>query len=154
MTVRDKILERLFHISSYPYRTFIKTNKKWSISKSDLLQYKNGSIGNELGKFLHKHHFDLLAKAEKHDIFHIITNFSTDVVDEIAMQFYLCGNGKRSLYLLFVILIGTIAYVDKFSYFKASFYKGNANMPIHDFNFYNNLEMNLSDFKRNHRLKL
>ncbi len=152
MTFRDKILERLFYISPYPYRTFIKTNKKWSITKSDLLQYKEGSIGNELGKFLDKHNFDLLAKAEKHDIFHIITNFSTDVVDEVAMQFYLYGNGKRSLYLVFVILIGSIFYLDKLSYFKASFYRGKENQAIHNFNFYNNLDMDLSVFKRNHKL--
>lgn len=152
MTLRDKFIELLFVISSYPYRTFMKTNKKWSITKADLLQFKKGSIGNELGSFLHSHNFDLLAKAEKHDIFHIVTNFSTSVVDEIAMQFYLYGNGKRSIYLAFVISIGTVCYFDKRAYFKQSYERGKTIVPIHNFNFYNNLDMELRVFKQNHKL--
>ena len=152
MSLRERIIEILFNLSSYPYRKYVKTSEKWNVTKSALLHYPQGSIGHELGLFLESDGFDLLEKSEKHDVFHVITNYSTSIVDEIAMQYFLLGNGKRSPYLFFVIAIGTFYYPDKLNYFKTAYQKGKVPKPFFNFDFYNHLGMNLNEFKNSNNL--
>ena len=149
MSVRERMIEMMFNLSSEPYRKYVKTTKKWALSNTTLLQYQKGSIGHELGSFLETNKFELLDKSEKHDIFHLITGYSTSIGDEIAMQYFLYGNGKRSPYLFMVIGVGTFYYPDKIGHFRKAYRKGKAPNPFFNFDFYNHLSMNLNQFKTN-----
>ena len=106
--MKDKLIEKMYEISKKPYQKFIKRNQPWDITKEQLIEYVFGSLGFDLGLFLTSNQFEIQAKLEDHDIIHILTNTGVKVVDEISMQYYLLGNGKRSLYLYIVILTGTL----------------------------------------------
>jgi len=83
---------------------------------------KNGLKKKSLGTF--PYDFTPQPKLENHDVFHVLTKTGITVPDEIAMQYYLMGNGKRSMYLYMVILVGTLLYPDKFRLFKTAYKKG------------------------------
>lgn len=72
-------------------------DKNWNLKTAQLLQYPEGSIGKALGEFLEKSHVEPLAGAEYHDIHHVLFDYSISFKDEVALQFFLHGNGKRSI---------------------------------------------------------
>ena len=122
--MRAFILETIYEWSKVPYQKWFKKNPPWELSAQQLIQYPKESLGFHLGCFLLKHDFSPQPKLENHDIFHVLTGTGITVPEEIAMQYYLLGNGKRSMYLLCVILLGTLLYPDKFGVFKSAYQKG------------------------------
>jgi ubiquinone biosynthesis protein Coq4 len=107
----------------------------WKIDRDALLQYPKNSLGFELGHFLDRNHFDIQPKLEDHDIIHVLTNTGISVADEIGMQYYLLGNGKRSLYLFMVILSGTPFYLRHTNYFFQQYKRGKQALPFHYLDF-------------------
>jgi hypothetical protein len=51
------------------------------------------------------------------------------------MQYYLLGNGKRSLYLFLVTLSGIIFYPTKINYFFREYKKGKLALPFYYLDF-------------------
>jgi len=122
--MKDLLIEKLYEISKKPYQKFFKRKKAWAINQSDLLDFPEETLGFHLGCFLLKYNFEIQPKLEDHDIIHVLTNTGITVPQEIGMQYYLFGNGKRSLYLFMVIASGTLFYPTKISYFFKQFKKG------------------------------
>ncbi len=133
--IRAYILESLYEWSKKPYQRFLKQSTPWAVSVKDLLSYPETSLGFHLACFLLKHHFEIQPKLENHDVFHVLTQTGTTVPEEISMQYYLLGNGKRSLYLFSVVAIGTLLYPDELARFYRAFRKGGAAMPFHHLDF-------------------
>ncbi|QLG46157.1 hypothetical protein [Costertonia aggregata] len=133
--MRDKILEYLYEWSKIPYQKFWKKNNAWNVSLNELVKYPNESLGFHLGAFLLKHSFEIQPKLESHDVFHVLTRTGISVPEEIGMQYYLLGNGKRSLYLFLVILLGTLLYPDHCTLFVRSFKKGKKAYGFHQLDF-------------------
>ena len=124
--MKDKLIEKMYELSKKPYQKYIKKNLPWTISRSELLQHKPETLGYELGNFLEKHLFEIQPKLEDHDVIHVLTKTGISVPDEIGMQFYLLGNGKKSLYLFMVLATGTCFYPTRFQYFKSQYCRGKA----------------------------
>lgn len=122
--MRDYLIERLYECTKKPYQKYLKKNEPWEINKAELMNFPKDSLGYGLGNFLYKHHFDIQEKLEDHDIIHVLTNTGISVYEEIGMQYYLLGNGKRSLYLFMVILSGTLFYPKQIKYFVRQFIRG------------------------------
>lgn len=133
--MRDLFIEKLYEITKKPYQKYFKENDPWDIQAKDLLQFPEESLGFHLGCFLLKYNFEIQPKLEDHDVIHVLTNTGVTVPEEIGMQYYLFGNGKRSLYLLMVILTGTIFYPNKISYFFKQFQRGNQALKFHYFDY-------------------
>lgn len=133
--MKDYIVEKMYECSRKPYQKYIKKSTPWEIDKEKLLQYPKDSLGFELGHFLDKNHFDIQPKLEDHDIIHVLTNTGISVADEIGMQYYLLGNGKRSLYLFMVILSGTPFYLRHINYFFQQYKRGKEALPFHYLDF-------------------
>ena len=129
--MRDLFIEKLYELSKKPYQKFFKSNLPWEISQSELLEFPEDTLGFHLGCFLLKYNFELQPKLEDHDVIHVLTNTGISVVDEIGMQYYLFGNGKRSLYLYLVMLSGTLFYPTKIHYFKQQFKRGKTAFQFH-----------------------
>lgn len=145
--MRAKILEKLYDWSKIPYQRFFKQNDAWNISIKKLLNYPDGSLGNCLGNFLNRNSFDLQEKLESHDVFHVLTNTGVTVPEEISMQFYLLGNGKRSLYLFSVISLGLLLYPDYLNLFKSAYKKGTEALQFHQLDFLKMLYQPVSKIK-------
>lgn len=132
--MRAAILEKLYDWSVAPYQYF-KKNKVWQFNANDLKRYPSNSLGYHMGQFLTENSFQLQEKLESHDVFHVLTGTGITVPDEISMQFYLFGNGKRSIYLFTVICIGTILYPDYWQHFKSKYKCGRSALPFHQLDF-------------------
>ena len=64
--------------------SFGPKEKAWDLTTADLLQFPNGSVGKTLGEFLRKNKLEPLARAEAHDVYHILFDYSTSFKDEIG----------------------------------------------------------------------
>ncbi|TMM57996.1 hypothetical protein FEE95_00790 [Maribacter algarum] len=144
--MRALILEKLYEWSLIPYQSF-KKNKAWDLGIEDLLQYPKGTLGYQMGYFLLSNNFDLQDKLESHDVFHVLTRTGITVPEEISMQFYLLGNGKRSAYLFSVIFLGGLLFPDYFKMFRSKYRLGKASLPFHQLNFKKLLDQPLERIK-------
>ncbi len=132
--MRAAILEKLYSWSVVPYQYF-KKNEAWQFNAEELKEYPSDSLGYHMGKFLVANSFQLQEKLESHDVFHVLTNTGTTVPEEISMQFYLMGNGKRSFYLFTVILIGSMLYPEYWKFFIYKYTCGKSALPFHQLEF-------------------
>lgn len=133
--MKDKLIEKMYEWSKQPYQRFFKNKIAWEIDKQELLSYSDETLGYHLGQFLQRNNFDIQPKLEDHDIIHVLTNTGISVREEIGMQYYLLGNGKKSLYLYLVILAGTIFYPTHLNYFIKEFHKGKMAYRFHYLDF-------------------
>ena len=148
MKIREQLCVWLFDNSKLPYaRYFKKERQEWNLTREDLLSYPNGSLGFEMGSFLFSNDFEMIPKLERHDSYHVITGIGTNVPDEIALQFFFLGNGKKSLYLLGVILIGSILMPEYYYKYFSAFHKGKYAQPLYSLNIESMLFENLTDIQ-------
>ncbi len=133
--MREFILESLYELSKKPYQKFIKKSDAWKISINELHTYPTDSLGYCLADFLLKHNFEIQPKLEDHDVFHVLTNTGISVPEEISMQYYLLGNGKRSLYQASVMLLGTLLFPEHLQIFIKAYKRGTNAHSFHQLNF-------------------
>jgi ubiquinone biosynthesis protein Coq4 len=93
--MKDQFIEKMYQWSKKPYQRFFKNKITWEIDKDGLYTYPEESLGYHLGQFLQKNNFDIQPKLEDHDIIHVLNNTGISVREEIGMQYYLMGNGKK-----------------------------------------------------------
>lgn len=151
--MRDLFIEKMYEISKKPYQRFFKKGKAWDINVNHLLQLPKDSLGFHLGCFLLKYNFEIQPKLEDHDIIHVLTNTGISVVEEIGMQYYLLGNGKRSLYLVMVILSGTLLYPTQSNYFINQYKKGKAAHEFHGLEFLKMLSIPINNIRQTFNIK-
>lgn len=133
--MKDYLIEKMYEYSKKPYQKYFKKNKPWNFSKQQLLEFPEDSLGFNLGCFLIKHHFEIQPKLEDHDVIHVLTNTGVSVRDEIAMQYYLFGNGKKSLYLFMVLITGTIFYPSQIKFFIQKYKAGKKSFQFYHLDF-------------------
>jgi ubiquinone biosynthesis protein Coq4 len=119
----------------------------WNLTSDDLLNYSKDSLGKTLGLFYKKQKFEPIPKAERHDVFHVLLGYSTHVMDEAAMQFFLWGNGKPSFFTVGSCLITAILFPNQFHYFRDAYLKGKRSTSIRDWDFKLLLNENIHDLK-------
>jgi ubiquinone biosynthesis protein Coq4 len=143
----------MYEISKKPYQRFFKKGNAWDINVNDLIQLPSDSLGFHLGCFLLKYNFEIQPKLEDHDIIHVLTKTGISVVEEIGMQYYLLGNGKRSLYLWMVILSRTLFYPTRFSYFKQQYQRGKQAHEFYGLDFLNMLSIPITNLQQTFNIK-
>ncbi|MFD0965014.1 Coq4 family protein [Pseudofulvibacter geojedonensis] len=148
MKFRKQLINWLFIISQKIYTQLFKKHQPWNIHKKDLLQLPKDSFGYHLGSFLQKNGFELIPKVERHDAYHVLTGYSTNVEDEIALQWLCFGNGKRSKYMYGVIILGTVILPDYYQYYKKSYRKGKQANTFHHLDYKELLQTPIEDLRR------
>lgn len=147
MNQRKQFIGWLFEKSQKIYTNMFKHHESWGISKNDLLQYPETSLGKHLGVFLKKHDFELISKVERHDAYHVLTGYGIKVEDEIALQYLCFGNGKRSPYLYGAMILGTIILPDYLNYYYKSYCIGKNANTFHYFDFKKLLKISITDLR-------
>lgn len=148
MNIRKKIIVRLFELTEQFYTRHFKKNKQpWNLTRAILLDYPVDSFGNHLGRFLEANNFELIPKVERHDAYHVLTGYGTNVEDEIALQHLCFGNGKRSPYLFGVMILGTLLLPDYLSYYRRSFRRGKNAHAFHHWDFQKLLNSSLEELR-------
>lgn len=130
MDLRHSLLVWLFELSVRPY-ALLKRKTPWGLTRDDLLTYPIGSFGRAIGQTLVDNDFELMPKLESHDVLHVLTGTGTDVPSEVSLQFLMAGNGKRSLYLAGVVLLGAIVLPDQWPLFRSAWRRGRSLEPFH-----------------------
>ena len=147
MKNRKRLIEWLFEKSQKVYTNMFKNHEAWGIYKDELITYPNDSLGKHLGLFLHKNGFELISKVERHDAYHTITGYGTNVEDEIALQCLCFGNGKRSPYLYGAILLGIAILPDYYKYYYKSYCIGKNANSFHHYDYRKLLKVNIHEFR-------
>ena len=146
--IRKQLIIWLFEKSQKFYVQYFKKSKKaWNIDLYNLLKLPKETLGYHYARFIDDNGFDILKKLERHDAYHVITNYKSEVQDEIALQYLCYGNGKRSIYLFGVIILGTFLLPDYLKYYLKSYKIGKKANPFYDFDYENLLETNLKDIQ-------
>lgn len=148
MKIRETLLVWLYEHSKTIYATYFKQNEPWQEDRDSLLAYPAGTLGHALGCFLTKNGFTMEAKLESHDVFHTIIGFDTKIEDELAMQYFLLGNGKRSLYMFMVLIPGSLLFPEHWLYFKKSHQNGKITPPFYHWDFYKLLNTPLQEIRQ------
>lgn len=105
--LRSKLLIFLFNISKPIYRAVFKfSDKAWTVNLNDLSKKAPGTLGKDLYNFLTQHGFSIEPKLESHDVGHVLLGYDTDVIDEVCMQYFYLGSGKRSIYSVLTVFLG------------------------------------------------
>lgn len=151
--MRALLLETFYEWSKAPYQRWFKKEHPWDISVKQLVTYPKESLGFHLGSFLLQHDFTPQPKLENHDVFHVLTQIGITVPEEIAMQYYLLGNGKRSAYLYMVIFIGTLLYPDKLMFFIKAYQKGSTALTFYQLDFKKLLTQSVSTIRTTFLIK-
>ena len=146
-SLRKRLIIFLFEHSQRIYTSLFKSQESWNVTKADLLKLPQPSFGRHLGEFLHKNDFELIPKVERHDCYHVLCGYSTEVEDEIALQCLCYGNGKRSPYLYGAIILGVAILPDYYQYYYKSYTIGKLANPFHHFNYKNILDISIKDFR-------
>ena len=133
--MKDKIIEILYKIIKVPYTYFLKKNEPWGITINSFLEYETDTLGNDVGMFLKANNYNVQDGLEEHDVYHILTNIGTTVKEEVDLQFYLLGNGKKSLFVFIVIITGILFYPRHYKSFINYYKKGKDAYQFYDLNF-------------------
>jgi ubiquinone biosynthesis protein Coq4 len=145
--LRKQLIIWLFEHSQRIYTSMFKNHKSWNITKVDLLNLPQPTFGRNLGEFLDKNDFELIPKVERHDCYHVLCGYSTEVEDEIALQCLCYGNGKRSPYLYGAIILGVAILPDYYKYYFKSYKTGKRANPFHHFNYKKLLSVSINEIR-------
>jgi ubiquinone biosynthesis protein Coq4 len=110
-------------------------DKNWNLSTAQLLEFPEGSLGKALGEFLKNFDVEPLAGAEYHDLQHLLFDYSISFKDEIGLQFFLHGNGKKSFASISTYIGAWFILPTQWNYLRASYKKGKKCKDISAFNF-------------------
>ena len=138
----------LYNWSNKLYAKYFKKNKTaWGLNVEDFKLFPVDSLGYSLGIFYSSNGFNVMPKLENHDVFHVITQTGTAIHEEIAMQYLLMGNGKCSLYMYAMIIIGTVIYPEFIRYYMFSYQKGKSLNTFHHIEFFERLKEPLKEIQ-------
>lgn len=151
--MRALLIEKLYEWTKKPYQKYFKKNKPWNLTPKELILYPQESLGFHMGCFLLKYNFEMQPKLEDHDVIHVLTNTGISVPEEIAMQYFLLGNGKKSVYMAFVIVIGTCFYPSQIQFFYNFYKRGKSAHQFHHLDFENMLYQPISEIQFTFNIK-
>lgn len=90
----------------------ISVDRQIQIDLDRLRQLPEGTLGNEVAKFIDRHEFDPIESGDwiqrTHDIWHVVTGLSPSVQDELTLQAFTRAQVFRPSSAIFV-LIGLLA---------------------------------------------
>jgi ubiquinone biosynthesis protein Coq4 len=148
MKYRKQLIVGLFELSEKFYTRHFKKNKQpWKVTRSELMLYPKKTFGNYLGQFLSSNNFELIPKVERHDAYHVLTGYGTNVEDEIALQYVCFGNGKRSPYLFGVMFLGSLLLPDYLNYYLRSYRIGRKAHAFYHWDFSKMLDTSLDEMR-------
>jgi len=134
--LRERLLINLVEWTKPIYKVMIQhTRKKWNHNQATLSDFPNRTMGKDLANFLERENFDLMPYYETHDLLHVLLHYQTTVVDEGRMQFFLLGNGKKSLYLYGTVALSLILLPEYWRSFREAYKRGQSSLDFSKWKF-------------------
>lgn len=120
---------------------------KHDITLEDLISYPKGSLGNTLGRFLFDNSNETYPIPEKQDILRILINKDVNNREEIAMHYYLLGNGDVSIVTVFSAITGLLLNPLALPYFIRRYKEGKEALRFYDLDYFRMLHLPLQRIK-------
>jgi len=146
-TLRERFVVNLLNQSIKAHAKVHSKRKPWGIKTEELVNYPPQSMGKMLGEFLQKEKLQPIDKLERHDVFHILLDYDTDLKQEAGLYFFLFGNGKKSLFAIGTVLFSAIMFPEHWHYLYKQYKRGQAAYPIIKLKFNELLFDNYIDLK-------
>ena len=151
-TTRTSLRAKLIHwlvefTKPYYMRWFKKGQKNWAITEEQLLKYPSDTLGFQLMTFLKKENLSLMPLVEEHDVMHVLLEYEPNIIDEINMQFFLVGNGKRSLYAYGTAIIGAFLMPEHWGKYRKAYRRGKSALNFSKWNFQYLLKERMEDLR-------
>lgn len=123
-------------------------DRNWNISTAELLRFPENSLGRALGDFLAKDGLEPLPGAEYHDAQHVLLDYSVSFKDEVALQFFLHGNGKKSIASISTMIGAWCILPTQWKYLRTAYKRGKQAADISALNLKGMLGQDLEQIKR------
>ena len=106
--------------------------KNQNLTALNLIKYPEGTLGQQLGRFLLRTNYGQNVYASHDDALQLLIAGSNSFTDDIAVQFYLLGNGSYGLRRLTVMAAGVLLKPHKITYFYQKYTDGKAALRFYD----------------------
>lgn len=143
----------MYDISSVFYLKYFRKNNPWNITTKDLILYPQESLGFHLCCFHLKYNLEMKPNLEEHDVIHVLTNTGVSVADEVALQYYLLGNGKIGPYMSLALITGTIFYPTHLRTFIKYYKRGRTAHQFHHLEFRKMLHLPVQTIQTSFNIK-
>lgn len=147
-SLRDQVANFLVNRLTPIYQFIRYKRKPWQTTKNHLQHYKPGTLGYAMYQFLDRHQLQLIPKAETHDVWHVLFDYSIQMKDEMSIQFVVLGNGKHSTPYLYSCLVALLMYPEHWGRFYKAYKRGTSAIPFAHFDFESLLEENLDSLRK------
>lgn len=145
---RERLSWKIAYALKPLYFALRKDRKEWNITISSLNAMPDGTLGNDVGRFLTRHNLDIMPRAEWHDVYHVLFGYETNIRDEACIQFVPLGNGRFSVPYIACTLVSAVFYPEFWGDFYAAYMRGyNAN-KFHDWDFEQLLHLKTSEVRK------
>ncbi len=121
--------------------------KKAPVTMDELIGYPKESLGFHVGNFLFNHSHDADPQPEITDIHRVLINKEVSDKEEIAMHYYLFGNGDLAIKNLFVMVTGAIFFPHCIPYFYNKYNQGKNALRFYDLDHFRMLHLPLARIK-------
>lgn len=111
-------------------REFDRTTQQ--LTALNLVKYPDGSLGQQLGRFLLHNNYGQNVCASHDDVLQLLITGSNSFTDDIAVQFYLLGNGSFGLRRLTAMAVGLVLLPHKAAHFYRMYKNGKAALRFYD----------------------
>ena len=126
--------------------TFIN-GKKAPVTMDELISYPKDTLGFHVGSFLFNNSHDAEPQPEITDIHRVLISKEVSDKEEIAMHFYLFGNGDLALKNLFIMATGILLYPLQIVYFYSRYRDGKNALRFYDLDHFKMLHLPLNRIK-------
>jgi hypothetical protein len=137
-----KIQQKIAQVVATHFNT-----QKTDVSIDELINYPKESLGFHLGCFLFNNSYEIDPKPQKEDIYRLLLTREVSNKEEIAMHFYLFGNGDLRLSTLFILASGMVFYPHCTRYFYQKYYEGKNALRFYDLDHFRMLHLPLKRIK-------
>jgi hypothetical protein len=147
ITIRSAILVFLTHKIALPLLKILRRPNQFTHTIEDLKFFSDGTLGNDLYRFLEKRELKLLKHYARHDLKHVLLNYDTTDEGEACLQSFMLGNGRVSFPVMATVVYSFITMPEHWKKMRSAFRLGKKAIPMHDWAWNDILEQKTIDLR-------
>ncbi|HYC41252.1 MAG TPA: hypothetical protein VEB63_12280 [Chitinophagaceae bacterium] len=130
--LRTVVLVFLTHRLALPLLRRVRSSPLFTHSVEELRCLPEGSLGNDLYRFLVSRQLQLLPHYARHDLKHVLLGYDTTDLGEASLQFFMLGNGRISFPVLATVIYGALTMPEHWGQLRGAYRRGKTCPPVHD----------------------
>ena len=128
--LRWRVLSWMTHSMALPAMRLFQQKRTFPYTLTELGAMPSTSTGATLYRFLEENKFQLLPNYESHDIKHAVLGYGGSEENEASLQYFMLGNGLRSLPVVTTILVTFFLMPEYHKSFKKAYNRGKQTAPL------------------------